>query len=123
MSLSKLTGGILVIKNLDKMSTQMRHSAEKALDGFAEEVLAESKEECPWKTGTLRRSGRPELKTDRSNYFYRLIYDVDYAVEVHENLYANHPRGGKAKFLEDPINRAAPKMLEKLKEDIKKDFE
>ena len=35
----------------------------------------------------------------------RVQYGAPYAVYVHENLQANHPNGGQAKFLEDPARR------------------
>jgi hypothetical protein len=34
---------------------------------------------------------------------YNVGYSAPYAVYVHENLTANHPNGGQAKFLEQPM--------------------
>ena len=42
---------------------------------------------------------------------------VGYAEHVHENLAARHP-SGKAKFLEDPINEAWPKLDGAIAEEI-----
>lgn len=38
-------------------------------------------------------------------------YTADYAVYVHENLTANHPNGGQAKFLEEPARVYAQYMV------------
>ena len=119
----ELQGRALVLKNLNRLTTTMRSSVEKAVDGVVEEVLAESKKECPWKTGTLRRAGKPELiKNNINNYYYQIGYNMDYALKVHEDLSANHPRGGKAKYLEDPVNRAAPTLLNKIEFAMRKDL-
>jgi hypothetical protein len=45
--------------------------------------------------------------------------DVGYAVYVHEDLSARHTKG-KAKFLEDPLNRRLPEMARRLAERIRK---
>ena len=118
---SGLNGATLVLKNLSKLSSDIRSSAEKAVDGVVEGVLNESKMECPVDTGTLRRSGKPELTKDKDNYYYVLGYNMEYALEVHENLYANH-KVGKAKYLEDPVNRAAPTLLNKIEFAMRKDL-
>lgn len=39
-------------------------------------------------------------------------YKAPYAVYVHENMEANHPRGGQAKFLEQPMRRMSRKLAE-----------
>jgi hypothetical protein len=58
---------------------------------------------------TLKLSGvgkiRAQLKrrgTAARSYRATVGYDAPYAIFVHENLEANHPRGGQAKFLEEP---------------------
>ena len=119
----ELEGRALVLKNLNRLTTTMRSSVEKAVDGVVEEVLAESKKECPWKTGDLRRRGHPEVvRDDLNNYLFTIIYPLPYALKVHEDLSANHPRGGKAKYLEDPVNRAAPTLLRRIEFAMKKDL-
>src|SRR4051812_19274779 len=42
------------------------------------------------------------LNTSRRSYRAVVGYDAPYAIYVHENLAANHPNGGQAKFLEEP---------------------
>jgi len=79
-----------------------------------QEIMAESRDECPVDTGNLRRSGQVIQDADGA---VELSYPVDYAVYVHENLEANHPIG-KAKFLEDPVNRALPELPQRIAEAI-----
>lgn len=73
-----------------------------------ERIMAESKGECPVDTGALRASGNVSQEEEGT---VTLGYPLDYAVYVHENLSAIHPTG-KAKFLEDPVNRNLPILPE-----------
>ena len=49
----------------------------------------------------LRLQIRRKGDTPRS-YRVAVGYEAPYAIFVHENLEANHPNGGQAKFLEEP---------------------
>lgn len=74
-----------------------------------ETVMAEAKTETPVDTGNLRGSGTvrpPTIEGDRVSV--ELGFGgpaAPYAPIVHEDLAAAHPVG-KAKFLEDPVDRA-----------------
>lgn len=85
--------------------------AAKALRNEAQEAFANSQDEVPVDTGALKASGRVRPETgvfERGNEVYvELTYGgtaTEYSIYVHENLEAYHPHG-KAKYLEDPMNR------------------
>lgn len=67
-----------------------------------------SQAQVPVDTGALKASGGLDAPvpggTDIAGSIY---YTARYAFFVHEDLHANHPRGGKAKFVEDPMRSAA----------------
>lgn len=44
----------------------------------------------------------------------KVVVDQIYAKYQHESLDLRHPQGGKAKFLEDPNTRIAPRSLERI---------
>lgn len=46
-------------------------------------------------------------------------YRAPYAVYVHENLTANHPNGGQAKYLEQPSRQLRPVMRQIIKTKLK----
>jgi hypothetical protein len=46
-------------------------------------------------------------------------YTADYAIYVHENLQANHPNGGQAKYLEQPARELRTQLMEIIKRAIK----
>jgi hypothetical protein len=116
----------------------------KALRTGAEAILTEAIDETPIETGTLRRSGTvtvgalpdgaqvyeaAESGSDMKDAFPGLegkekavyiSFNTPYARRQHEELGYQHPRGGKAKYLEDPFNRNKKKVLKYADEQIRK---
>ena len=116
----------------------------KALRTGAEAILTEAIDETPIDTGTLRRSGTvtvgalpdgaqvyeaAESGSDMKDAFPEPVgkekavyisFNTPYARRQHEELGYNHPRGGKAKYLEDPFNRNKKKVVKYAELKIKK---
>jgi len=119
----------------------------KALRTGAEAILTEAINETPIDTGTLRRSGTvtvgalpdgaqvyeaAEAGSDMRDAFpgpegkekaVYISFSTPYARRQHEELGYNHPRGGKAKYLEDPFNRNKKKVLQYAEKQVKKALE
>lgn len=124
-----------VLRNLAKFQQKLIAAADKFLKQEAEELMTESKEECPVDTGALRSSGYVGdvghaglVSTVRLGYG-GVAAKVNpktgettevYAVEVHEDLTTHH-KVGKAKFLEDPYNRRVKGMSDRMAETLKKE--
>jgi len=47
-------------------------------------------------------------------------YTAQYAIYVHENLEANHPNGGQAKYLEQPARELQPQLAKIITNGVKK---
>jgi hypothetical protein len=116
----------------------------KALRTGAEAILTEAIDETPIDTGTLRRSGTvtvgalpdgaqvyeaAESGRDMKDAFpgpegkekaVYISFNTPYARRQHEELDYEHPRGGKAKYLEDPFNRNKKKVLKYADKQIRK---
>lgn len=86
----------------------------EALERTAVEVIREAKSITPVLTGALRDSLTYEIESTEDSSSARFLSDVEYAIFVHENLDAKH-NNGQAKFLEQPMNRATPKLIKHLK--------
>lgn len=83
---------------------------ERAAIAEFSEVLELAKDRTPVEFGNLKDSGViVGLKTQGSNDVGAQISfggtepSSEYAIFVHEDLNANHPRGGQAKFLESAV--------------------
>lgn len=101
---------------VDFMKNASEAVMEAASDGIYDWVAGVGSvavEEAPLgPTGNLRGSwfeNEPELVGDVISVICG--FSIYYAVYVHENLQAHH-RIGKAKFLEDPMQRHAPDLPE-----------
>jgi len=117
----------------------------KALRTGAEAILTEAIDETPIDTGTLRRSGTVTVgalpdeakvyeaakagtaqkdggKIGKEKAVY-ISFNTPYARRQHEELGYNHPRGGKAKYLEDPFRRNEKKVLDYAEKQVKKALE
>lgn len=107
-----------IARNLGIVENTLLKAAGKALYAEAREVLKEANIECPKDTLALSKSRfvTPPIRTQQE---IKVIagFGTDsvinpktnqptslYAIYVHERLDLHHPQG-KAKFLEDPVNR------------------
>lgn len=84
----------------------------KALFEEIDEVeVPECQKEVPYKTGALHDTIHAAGPFYNNGWVSATIgagnEDVDYAIKVHEDLDAFHPRG-KAKFIEDPLFQSRP---------------
>lgn len=116
--------------NIQHTGLQILLGAKKSLFDEATEIIEESKLEVPVDTGALQGSAYVEYTDDNSVEFGYGRSDAvgssgvtpqNYMVAVHERLDVYHPNG-KAKFLEDPVNRHKQSMENSLISKIRKFF-
>ena len=107
-------------RGLDRLADKMDAGARKAIGETAAEVFVTSQSLVPVDTGDLRSSGAVSgvVKID-DVYQVAIGYGKDYAAFVHEDLSANHPHGGQAKYLEQPLNSSGETLANKLARAIK----
>lgn len=114
----KIQGLSQLNARLDAVARQFGDAIGPALRAEAEIEMTEAKRRTPVRTGALRGSGN--VQGPRRNW-----RDVEvvlafggpaapYAVYVHENLEALHPRGGQAKFLESTIVESMPYLAQRV---------
>jgi len=100
---------------LGQLRGQARDIAADEMHQGGKAILAASQNLVPVETETLKRSGfvdRPETHGDwialEVGYGGDASGAGDYAVIQHEDLTLRHPRGGQAKFLEQPALEMFP---------------
>lgn len=96
---------------------------ERALEIDAQITLDLAKSRTPVKTGALKESGTLQ---DPVRVGFEIAQPITfgdptpyYAIFVHENLEAKHPRGGQAKFLESAVLEREPGMSSRIGQLIK----
>lgn len=84
-------------------------------DGLIEcgaDLQSKSVQEAPVDTGDLRAN----CSVTENPLDVTVGYDLPYAMKQHEELDYNHPKGGKAKYLEDPFNENADGYIDHIRE-------
>lgn len=98
----------------------VRESAIKALLKSAADLQGKSAEQAPIDSGDLRRNcSVSPLQENTEGIYVTVGYDLPYARRQHEGLHFKHPKGGKAKFLEDPYKANIKKYEKYIADTIK----
>jgi len=99
---------------LEKLGDRAQAELGKALYAEAELIMTESKKQCPVDTGTLRSTGYVKQSEEKGDLVeVEMGYGgpaAPYAVWVHELTELHHNPPTKAKYLEDPVKAATPKL-------------
>jgi hypothetical protein len=113
VDLSKMKAGIeRAIDGIDEV-------AQRVFEENAQVIFEASQDLVPVRTGALKASGEVVTADPNGKYpiYVAISYgggSVDYAWKVHEDLQANHPHGGQAKFVEIPIEEQLPELKSQL---------
>lgn len=113
--MAKVTGLKDLIRNVEKAKKFERLAVAQAIYLEGQRIMRESVREVPVDTGRLRQSAYIQRPRIQGNPQLMMGYGTKYALPVHERLEARHETG-KAKYLEDPINRAKPGYAKRVAE-------
>jgi hypothetical protein len=118
MSDEFLLGADDMIKRFRNIANNLPGEAKRALYEEAQVIMIDAKRMTPVEYGTLKGSGRVATPVVNAREIsVQLSFGgpaAGYAIYVHENLQANHPRGGQAKFLETAVLNAASFLPQRL---------
>lgn len=96
-------------------------AAAQALGTCAADLQGKSATQAPIDTGDLRANCSVfPLEQTRDTIRVRVGYNLIYARVQHERLDFKHPKGGKAKFLEDPYKENVFKYIKVVGDAIKR---
>lgn len=96
----------------DQVLDAITNAAQDGLMDCGADLQSKSVQEAPVDTGDLRANCAVKEKP----LSVVVGYDLPYAMKQHEELEYNHPKGGKAKYLEDPFNENADNYVDRIKE-------
>ena len=85
--------------HFDRAERAVRHGGREGAGQALLILLRHSLSEVPRDTGALAASGRIETYDSPGG---RVVFDAPYAIIQHERTDFVHPKGGRAKFLENP---------------------
>lgn len=99
-----------------------KKAAIEALTVIGEDLLGRATNEAPVDEGTLRGSGKSEVTVTPRGVSVEVSFSTVYAARQHEEVTWKHPKGGKSKYLEDPLKEMAPRYVSALAAAIRKAF-
>ena len=97
---------------------RLRMAITKEMNAIATDLMAEAKRQVPIDEGTLRRSAVKEVAWQGDRVVANVSFNTPYAAAQHEGDFV-HPKGGKRKYLEDPLKAMKPKMARRLNDAYK----
>lgn len=104
----------------EKVITDVEKEVETAILKSAEHLKDESIKQAPSNIGDLKSNCVVDDSKLNSNLEVSVGYPLSYALKQHEELKFKHPKGGKAKFLEDPFNANIDKYTGFIADVVKK---
>lgn len=97
-------------RNLRNMRTEVRKKTIEAFEDVVLDLADKSMNLAPVDTGKLRKSVDPDVKIRGHKITASVTFSAknpetgyDYALIQHEDLTFKHPKGGQAKYLEQPL--------------------
>lgn len=95
---------------LDGLKARQTAAAVAAARVWADHVLGEAQRLAPLDEGTLRGSGQVTEDVHAGGVDITISFSTPYAARQHEELDYQHPKGGQAKYLEEPFKRNLPRL-------------
>ena len=110
------------MKSAGDAADARQKAAAAALTIIGEDLLGKAQREAPVDEGTLRGSGQSKVTVTPAGVEVEVSFATPYAARQHEEATWKHPKGGKAKYLEDPLKEMAPRYTAALAAAIRKAF-
>ena len=109
-----ITGSDELMAALGKMKSQLPKEMSSTLRLITEDLLGKSIDLAPVDKGDLRKSGFAESDDESGTVGFTEIY----ALRQHEHIEYAHPKGGQAKYLEQPFNESQPAYVKMIGDKI-----
>lgn len=139
MAGSNLKGLNQVLRNLNKAIDDLGGATLDGLEDIGLDLVGRAARDAPVDTGDLRGSARSSseagvfAKADDNGNVHQtgsipsgtkpviaVAFGTPYAVRQHEELEYKHPRGGKAKYLEDNVKKQASRYVRLIADRLKR---
>jgi len=98
-----ITGLNQVVANLQAIENQVNAKVKQAVSEVCLDLQGKAQLLAPVDSGDLRGSASTQITESGNTITGKIGFGVEYALIQHETLWFRHPRGGQAKYLENPM--------------------
>lgn len=106
--------------DVDEIKRRRRAAAVQALHVIGDDLLGRAIRDAPIDEGTLRGSGSVDVDERANSASVEVTFSTPYAARQHEEVTWDHPRGGKAKYLEDNLKAMSQRYVRALADAMRK---
>ena len=92
-----------ISNNLNRIKNNAQNNVKMAVYDCVLDLRGKAQRMAPVDRGVLRGSASSSVSGTGTKITGEVGFGEDYALEQHENLFFNHPKGGQAKYLEKPL--------------------
>jgi len=104
----------------DEAKTLVKNAGIRALMECGQDLKGKSQDEAPVDLGDLKGNCNvPNPEESSGDITITVGYSLPYALRQHEHTEYTHPKGGKAKYLEDPYKKNEKKYQQYISNKIK----
>jgi hypothetical protein len=108
------------VPNTKAVRQAMKGDLVAAMRIVTEDLVGRAQRQVPRDEGTLAGTGTAEVEQHGQLVIGRVTFSTPYAQKQHEDLTLNHPKGGKAKYLEEPLTSEAARYTKTIADTIKR---
>jgi hypothetical protein len=107
-----------VIRNIEAKFKEIKQAAKQGVTEVSLDLCGKSKQLAPVDTGDLRGSGYAKVDDVPTGIKGEVGFVTPYALVQHETLWFRHPKGGQAKYLEQPTKENESKYKQHIADNI-----
>jgi lipoate-protein ligase A len=103
MFIINVSGLNSVLRNRTAIEQKIFEATKEGIEDSAFDLENKASQLAPLDTGDLRGSSKTDIEVSGKKVEGKVSFNEPYALDQHEDLQFNHPRGGQAKYLEQPL--------------------
>ena len=116
----KIRGMDKIEANFKKYRVEAFKQIKDAVEDASFDLQGKSQRQAPIDTGDLRSSASTTVDVKTGNVKGEVGFNEEYALDQHESLEYNHPRGGNAKYLEGPLKENQSRYIKQISEALRR---
>ena len=116
----KIRGMNKIEANFKKYKVEAFKQIKDAVEDASFDLQGKSQRQAPIDTGDLRGSASTTVDVKTGNVKGEVGFNEEYALDQHESLEYNHPKGGNAKYLEGPLKENQSRYIKQISEALRR---